>query len=200
MKNLLFFLLAISSDCFSQNKEKTETTNITKVTFITPGASYEKKAGKFQSIFFEAFASISGYMAFSTNQEPGTRTGLYIAPALALQYRYYYNSARRKAKGKRTEMNSSNYVCSKFQTVFSNGSISPAYLTENRRRAINMFGIAWGIQRNYKRRFSLDINLGGGYLFTKVTATTTGQLINKNVGKFTSVGEIRLGFWLNKNK
>jgi hypothetical protein len=45
-------------------------------------------------------------------------------PALALQYRYYYNAARRRAKGKRTEMNSLNYVSALVETDFYKENVS----------------------------------------------------------------------------
>ena len=129
----------------------------------------------------------------------GTTSSIYFDPALTLQYRYYYNSAKREAKGKRTEINSLNYVCAIVETTFSKESISSSYYPEKNHRAINIFGLAWGIQRNYQKRFSLDLNLGPGYLYTKVTTTNdAGQFIHKNIGQLTTVGQINLGFWLNK--
>ena len=96
-------------------------------------------------------------------------------------------------------MNSLNYLAGIVEITFSKESISSSYLIEKDRRAINVFGIAWGFQRNYPKRFSLDINFGPGYLYTRVTTMNdTGQLITKNAGQFITVGQINLGFWLNK--
>lgn len=105
-----------------------------------------------------------------------------------------------KQKEKRTAMNSLNYVCAISEISFSKASVSDSYFNEEKRRAINSFGIAWGFQRNYPKRFSLDLNLGIGYLFTKGTTTNDlGEIITKNIAQATSVGQINLGFWLNKS-
>ncbi len=75
----------------------------------------------------------------------------------------------------------------------------PHITPETNRRAINTFGLAWGFQRNFQNRFSLDLNLGGGYLYTKATTINdAGQFISKNAGQFTTVGQLNLGLWLNK--
>ncbi len=95
----------------------------------------------------------------------GNTSFIYFDPALTIQYRYYYNYIKREAKGKRTEMNSLNYVCSILQTVFSKENISSSYYPETNQRAINTFGLAWGFQRNFQNRFSLDLNLGGLSLY-----------------------------------
>jgi len=199
-KNLfLFLLLPISTTCFSQGDGKSEITDVTKATFFNPGISYEKTIGKFQSFYAQAFMNTSFGLGYSSSL--GNTSFIYFDPALTIRYRYYYNYAKREAKGKRTEMNSLNYVCSILQTVFSKENISNSYYPETKRRAINTFGLAWGFQRNYQNRFSVDLNLGGGYLYTKVTTTNdTGQFISKNVGQFTTVGQVNLGFWLNKRK
>ena len=129
----------------------------------------------------------------------GFTSFIYFDPALTLQYRYYYNTVKREAKGKRTEMNSLNYLSAIEQTTFSKNSISSSYYAEIDRRAINAIAIAWGFQRNYHNRFSLDLNIGGGYLYTRVTTkNNSGQFITNHTGKFTSMGQINLGFWLNK--
>jgi hypothetical protein len=70
------------------------------------------------------------------------------------------------------------------ETVSSNGDTDI--------RSLNSFGIAWGISRNYKKRFSLDLSIGPGYYYTKRTTVSEGGI--------TLVGQISLGFWLNKRK
>lgn len=193
----LFLLMLISTNCFCQNKQSTEITNVTKVTFFNPGISYEKRIAKSQSLYAQLFMNTSFAIGFS--DALGTTSYIHFDPAVSLQYRCYYNFRRREDKGKRTEMNSLNYLAGIVETTFSKESISSSYLIEKDRRAINVFGIAWGFQRNYPKRFSLDINFGPGYLYTTVTTMNdTGQLITKNAGQFIPVGQINLGFWLNK--
>lgn len=199
-KKILFFaLLFISINCLSQDKNEIDITDITKITFLNPGLSYEKRIGKFQSLYAQAFMNVSAYFFYSSSQ--GTSAGVHFDPALTLQYRYYYNAVKRQEKGKRTEKNSLNYISPIFSTVFSKARISSSHYAENNRRAINKLGLAWGFQRNYEKRFSLDLNLGLGYLFTKASLPgATGQTITKRVGKFTTQGQLNLGFWLNKVK
>lgn len=192
-------LIFISTNCFSQHKEEPDITDVTKVTFFNPGASYEKRIGKLQSLYAQAFMSTSLGLGFS--DALGTTFNIHFDPGFTLQYRYYYNSAKREAKGKRTEMNSLNYVSAISETVFSNGKISSDYLPEEKKRAINILGVAWGFQRNYRKRFSLDLNLGIGYLFTTATTTDdTGQHSTGNVGQLTTTSQFNLGFWLNKRE
>lgn len=187
-KNIFFLLLLFTAtNCFSQDQEKFAITDVIKVTFLNPGVGYEKPIGKFQSLYAQAFINTSFAIGYSSSL--GNTSSIYFDPALTLQYRYYYNFAKREAKGKRTDMNSLNYVSLLMQTIFSKESISSSYFPEENRRAINTFGIVWGIQRNYKKRFSLDLNLGLGYFFAKVTTTNyQGQYISKNIGQSTFVG------------
>jgi len=190
-------LLLISVNCFSQDNEKRVITDVTKATFLNPGISYEKAIGKFQTLYGQAFMNTS--FGFSYSSSLGTNAYIYFDPALAIQYRYYYNFARREAKGKRTEMNSLNYVSAILQTVFSKGAISSSYFNETNRRPVYTFGLAWGLQRNFPKRFSLDFNLGGGCVYAKsTTLDDAGHYVSKNAAEFRTFGQLNLGFWLNK--
>jgi hypothetical protein len=174
-------------------------TDVIKITLINPGFSYEKNIGKLQSLYAQAFMNTSFGIGYSSSL--GNTSYVHFDPAISLQYRYYYNLNSRLAKGKRTEMNSLNYLTSIIETTFSKGRISPAHFDETKRRAINALGLAWGFQRNYPRRFSLDLNFGAGYLYGKVTTMDlSGQSLSKNSGRFTTVGQFNLGFWLNRKK
>jgi len=198
LKNIfLLLLLLISTHSFSQDQEKSEISDVTKATFFNPGIGYEKKIGKFQSLYAQAFMSTTIGLGYSSSF--GFTSFIYFYPALALQYRYYYNSAKRKAKGKRTEMNSLSYVSTFVETAFYKETVS--FNGEKDLRTLNTFGLAWGFQRNYQKRFSLDLSFGLGYVFTKqTTINDAGQFITKNTGEITNVGQIGLGFWLNRRK
>jgi hypothetical protein len=188
-----FFLILISANCFSQEKTINDIRDITKAAFLDPGISYEKRIGKLQSLYGQAFLSTSAYIGYS--DALGNTSEINFYPALALQYRYYYNWAKRNAKGKRTEMNSLNYISAITETAFYKENVTG----QNDLRNLNTLGIAWGLQRNYPKRFSLDLNFGLGYAFTKeTTINDTGDFITKNAGEFTTIGQISLGFWLNK--
>lgn len=196
-KTLFIAFLFLNTYCFSQDKGDATVTNVTKITFINPGASYEKSIAKRQTIYIQAFMNISGTIEYS--EYGGNTSTFYLDPAFTIQYRYYYSLKRRDNKGARTAMNSANYLTAVYQDVFSKRRISNDYYDETKRRAIHTVGIAWGMQRNYKRRFSLDLNLGVGYLFTKSTLPYSSyQTPKEHSGTFTIPGQLTLGIWLNK--
>ena len=195
----ILFSLVISINCFSQKIIQTDIVDITKATFLKPGISYEKRIGKFQSIVGQAFMNTSFSIGYSSSF--GITSNITFDPALSFQYRYYYNYDRRQNKGKRTEMNSLNYLSPTFVTIFSKNAISTSHYFENNRRPINTAGIVWGIQRNYRKHFSLDFNAGVGYLFTTaILPDNTGKTIKQNVGRLSTLGQLNLGFWLNRRK
>lgn len=199
MKLLYFCLFLSAGICHAQSHTNTDVTNITKLTFLNPGISYETRVGKWQTIYAQGFLNTSAYFSWSSSL--GTNSGVYFDPAATAQYRYYYNAANREAKGKRTEMNSMNYVAGIVETIFTQAAADEYHLKEVDRRPVTTIGCAWGIQRNGLKRFSLDLNLGIGYLFTKGTmyngdySTDTHTV---NVSKITGIGQLNLGFWLNK--
>jgi hypothetical protein len=198
-KKCFLALLFITTNCISQENNKTGITDLTKVTFLNPGISYEKGIGKFQSLYIQGF--MTTFCACGYSGSSGNTSTFYFDPALTIQYRYYYNAAKRWEKSKQTGMNSLNYISPILETVFSKRRVSSSHYVENNRRTINKIGVAWGFQRNYKTRFSLDFNLGLGFLIAKATLpNNTGQIITKNAGHFTTVGKLNLGFWLNRRK
>ena len=130
---LLLLMSMVLENCISQNKKNPDISDVTKATIFNPGISYEKRIGKFQSLYAQAFMNTSIGLGYSENF--GNTSSIHFDPALTLQYRYYYNSAKREAKSKRTEMNSLNYVSAIEQTTFSKNSISSSYYAEKDRRA-----------------------------------------------------------------
>ena len=191
---LVTLLMAFTS-CFSQ--EERDITNLTKITFLNPGISREVRVAKLQSIYLQAFMNTSAYFSYSSSL--GTDGGVYFDPAATAQYRYYYNAKKRAERGKRTEMNSLNYITGLVETIFTTAAISDGDLNEDKRRPVTKIGAAWGIQRNGSKRFGLDLNLGLGYVFAKGTQYDISGL-NKSspVSQFTILGQLNLGFWLGK--
>jgi hypothetical protein len=191
-------LLFATVAAFSQQDE-TDVSNVTKVTIINPGLSYEARIGKFQTLYMQGFMSMSGY--FSYSDALGTESAFYFDPAADIQYRYYYNGRKRFEMEKRTEMNSMNYVTVMSEFIFSKMRLTTDYIDESKRRAISRFGVGWGFQRNYAQHFSLDLNLGFGYLLSKGTSYNwNGQLTTKTISTPTFMGQFNIGFWLNKSK
>jgi len=188
MKPTLFFLcLLIINKAFTQYRNEPGVVNLTKISFVTPGFSYEQKIGRFQTLYGRAFLNPSGYAGYS--DALGYRSHLYLDPAITIQYRFYYNALRRESKGRRTEMNNLNYFAPVFKTAFN---------AENSQRSIHKTGIVWGLQRNYRRRFSLDLNIGVGYSFAKEGHTENGEITAGQISEFTTIGQLNLGIWLNR--
>ena len=144
--------------------------------------------------------STSAY--FTSSSTFGTHGGVYFDPAAKAQYRYYYNAEKRSEKNKRTEMNSMNYVGGLVQTVFTDVAYTDDHVHEDKRRPINTIGIIWGLQRNGSKHFSLDLNLGVGYVFGKGTKLdeVTWTLYSSAVSEVTAIISLNLGFWLTSKK
>ena len=196
LNRTFFFLLMLASvNCFSQDRVNTDIRDVTKLTVFGPGISYEKRIGKLQSLTLQALLSPEIYIGYSSALGNMSRIDVY--PALALQYKYYYNVVRRNRKEKRTQMNSGNYLSAMTEIYFYKDRILTN--SEEDLRSSKVIGILWGLQRNYQSRFSLDLGFGLGYIFTKqTTINDAGQYINENIGEFTNIGQISLGFWINK--
>jgi hypothetical protein len=191
-----FILILIPANCFCQSIGNSDIANVTKITFFNPGISFEKRIKTFQSLYVQIFMNTSFSIGYS--EALGNTSSLYFDPAATLQYRYYYNSAAREAKGKRIEMNSINYVSFILETTLITERILLVDYTKKEHYPLIKFGAGWGFQRNYKKRFSIDLNFGVGSLFAKTTTNGTGQLAIKNIRKFTTLGQLNLGFWLNR--
>jgi len=188
-------LMFCSITSFSQENKETDVRDITKATFFDPGISYEKRIGRLQTLTFQALLSSAIYIGYS--DALGNTSGIDFYPAVASTYRYYYNSGTREAKGRRTEMNSLNYFGALAEVSFYKPEIPVD--DDDEVRSLKTFGVVWGFQRNYPKRFSLDLNFGIGYALTKETVVNdAGQYATRNVGKITNVGQIAFGFWLNR--
>lgn len=198
--NCRFLLTAISFlftlTGFSQNSDEVDITNIMKVNIINPGLSYEQRIGKLQSLHVQAYMSPSFGVGFS--DAIGTTSFFYIDPAVNLQYRYYYNARRRQEKGKRTEMNSLNYIGPVYDALFSKERVYPSGAIKTYKGTIHRAGALWGFQRNYPSRFALDLAAGPVYLYSKVKFQSGNDITEVTTNEFDVMIQIRLGFWLNK--
>lgn len=203
---LVLVLIPVASTTFSQTWPAKEpipdVTDISKVT-LHPGFSYEKRIGRHQTLYGQVFPTIN----FSFDFEDGiggsnSEYSFYIDPAIFLQYRFYYNAGRRQRKGKRTELNSMNYIGVVDRTVFSKHPINSNYDMEKHYRTMNMLGAVWGLQRNFDRsRISVDLNVGPAIAFAKTTSTNlSGHTETYIHNEFSLFTQFDVGFWLNKRK
>jgi len=146
------------------------------------------------------------HLSLAYSNSVGFNNNLSIDPSATIQYRFYYNALHRKFKGKTTELNNLNYMAVIFKTDLSTRQILFSnrqeylmdFVTDNKRRLVNQAGIVIGMQRNYKGHLSLDLNIGPAYLFTKQAINMAGQPTTVNVSSITFMGQLTLGFWLNR--
>jgi hypothetical protein len=193
-------ILAILLTCLpfatSAQEEAIDATNVTKINLLNPGISREMKLGKNQTLHVSAMMNIIFQTVISSSF---SETNLFIDPAATAGYRYYYNFEKRAERGKRYEKNSGNYVSAFSGLVFTKAPISSDHYEEVSRRALGIIGTCWGLQRNYRGHFSLDLNLGIQYQFGKATFfhPTTGQLTREGSGLLVPTANLTLGIWLN---
>ena len=195
-KVFLFSFLLAATDCFSQPETTSDITDITKLTIINPGISYEKRIAKLQSLNFHAGLSFSAYYSYS--DALGTSSGINYYPALGIGYRYYYNATRRIAKGRRTEINSMNYLGPIHESLLQRRLVYNSVNYETRLQSIHTLGVIWGMQRNYPKHFSLDAHVGLGYVYGN--ADVFGRKSNNLGERLTIITSFDIGFWLKRRK
>lgn len=148
---VLLFCTTMASAQFGKNCELRQF----KVNILNPGLEYE--------------------MALGTNTTLDIRAGLQVAidplvsnvyeeigffPAIAGQYRYYYNFEKRQRNRKQIYGNSANYVAPAVAVFF------PDIRTINNEVVQGAFGYAGlvtGLQRSYNSGFNFSIDIGAGY-------------------------------------
>ena len=88
--------------------------------------------------------------------------GYSIRPALDVQFRYYYNLSKRLQQGKKIAHNSGNYIAGVV------GGAGPAIAKSDNVYVSDFtltLGALWGIQRNYGKRFMMNVGVGPGISF-----------------------------------
>lgn len=186
----LSILSFLSVSSFAQTED---VTNVAKVTLLNPGLSYEARIGKYQTVHGQLFMNTSAYG--ETDGFGNADFDFYFDPAATLQYRYYYNAEKRLEKEKRIDKNSMNYVAGVGEVFFSKMPLKAFSLEEAERRPVWRFGAVWGLQRNFEKHFSVDLNLGLGYMSSKETVSTGQAPTTVNIGQVTFLGQLNIGFW-----
>ncbi|WP_276485974.1 hypothetical protein [Paraflavitalea pollutisoli] len=195
---LVVSLIGWSVGCLAQQPKTPDVETVTKVTILNPGIGYEHPIGHHQTLYLQGMFSISGSLGYSGNL--GWLSELYIHPALSLEYRYYFGWKRRLERGKRVALNSANYLAGFFRTDFPERYYwNNAGSLDRFRKAIHALGVTAGMQRNYRGRFSLDLNIGFGHTIEPGYTDASGYWYTKN-SQFYFPGRLSLGIWLNKRK
>lgn len=198
----LLFCFAIAHYASAQYREKVEDTTTTdvedvlKLTVVSPGIGYEMPVGKYQTLYLQGFLSLNGGIGYSGSL--GWSSFFYAEPAASVEYRYYYNFEKRQRQQRRVAKNSLNYLSPFFQTRIARRFwINDEGYVEHKGRLVHSLGALWGMQRNYKSHFSLDVNIGVGFYFREEPFTDRHGNDQKHNGRFTIPGRFSIGFWLN---
>jgi len=178
---LIFFLTSITTTLLGQKYEEERlTVPVTKITILEPGFAHEFPVGNKSTLFLRA--GFTGTLAKDYYDEI---TGVLFRVFGSATGRYYYNFNKRNMMGKNTKRNSANYFALLF-LVGSEPLNKDIDYDQQLNNSLLNYGVVWGIQRNYASRFSLDLNIGLGYV---KAGSITGV---------SPVGELNIGIWLGK--
>ncbi len=199
MKNLTHLLftvfLLLTSNVFAQDTTSV-ITNVTRITILNPGISFEMRTGKTSTVYLHAYTTTLSSIGYSSTF--GWSTQFQFDPSLSLQYRFFHGIKRRQERGKRIEKNSLNYIAPVYQVSFSKNALSDGVYVNNSRRPINELGVVWGMQRNYASRFSFGFNAGPGIFFGKDRIEDPMGSYTVNITGFTLVAHLELAIWLGR--
>lgn len=195
---MLFAGLLVQATTLAQDSTSTDLTTVTTITILPPGVSYEHPVGRHQSLFVHPHLGISAEWGSSLYR--GSYFEVDVDPSLSLQYRRYYNRARRAEKAKRIERNSGNYLAALYALSFSRDAMWDDHLEEEHRRPIHIMGVVWGMQRNRAKRFSFGLQGGVGYFYTRGTEWDDNAMLWKTVhgGNVMLLLDFSLGLWLGR--
>lgn len=187
-----FFFCFIIFNTSAQKKQSASITNVAKINLFNPGVSYEKKINSNQTLYLNAFYNPS--LSLTNNGFLSNTAKFVFEPSAAIQYRFYYNIPLRADK--MNMLNSYNYVCPVFELSFSKKNVMLFNDINNKYTATNKIGALWGMQRNYKSHFSLDFNIGVGYIsYNTKREISPNQFLNIQVSTIRPMGHLNLGFY-----
>ncbi|SIS86845.1 Protein of unknown function [Zobellia uliginosa] len=148
---LLLLLICQANAQFGKNCELRQM----KVNLLNPGFEYEMALGTNTTFDVKAGMQV-GLDPLRSNvyEELG------FFPAVAGQYRYYYNFEKRQQNRRQIYGNSANYVAPAVAVFF------PASRTINEEKVKGAFGYAGlvtGLQRSYDSGFNFSVDVGAAY-------------------------------------
>ena len=126
-----------------------------KINLLNPGLEYEMALGTNTTFDINA-----GIQVALDPLLPVVYSEFGIFPAVAAQYRYYYNFEKRQRKRKQIYGNAANYVAPAV-VVFFPGSRTIA--NENVEGAFGYAGMVTGIQRSFDSGFNFSVDVGAAY-------------------------------------
>ena len=151
---LAALLVANTTACFAQSTLE----KVGKVSLGLQGAefSYELPLGK--SLLLESAAGLGVGMEAYKDNISYSFYFLDPVPFVSTQLKWMYNREKREAKEKNNANNAGNYVG--LQTKYSFGSNNNLSLHK-----VLLSDIHWGLQRSLGTKFTLNTNVGLGYMY-----------------------------------
>lgn len=175
----LFFVLAIftlNSSLQAQEDNGANTLGSFRIDILTPGIGGELQLRPTQTL--EGSLNLGFGFGYSNAEFDGAGSNNYflLAPNMHLQYRYYFNRAKRLEKGKSIYNNSGLFFG--VHTQYSGPEI---FTTNDRYSANNGFQIGpiFGAQKTFQNNLQLGFSMGYGYnsaYSTSLPASFLGSL------------------------
>ena len=131
-----------------------------KINLVNPGLEYEMAMGVNTTFDIKV-----GVQVALDPSQPDVYDNLGLFPAVAAQYRYYYNFENRQRKRRQIYGNSANYVAPA-AAVFFPGTRTVA--NRELKNTISYAGAVTGLQRSYDSGFNFSIDAGAAYYFGTV--------------------------------
>lgn len=126
-----------------------------KVNLINPGLEYEMALGVNTTLDVKA-----GLQVALDPLVPDVYGELGFFPAVAAQYRYYYNFEARQRNRKTIYGNSANYIAPAVATFFPDARTIDNAVVKG---AFGYAGLVTGVQRSYDSGFNFSVDAGGAY-------------------------------------
>lgn len=147
----LLFSSMLASAQFGKNCELRQF----KINILNPGVEYEMALSTNTTLDFKAGLQFALDPLVSNIYEE-----VVFLPAVAGQYRYYYNFEKRQRNRKQIYGNSANYVAPAVATFF------PGSRTVNNevvKGAFGYAGLVTGLQRSYNSGINFSVDVGAAY-------------------------------------
>ncbi|WP_432223112.1 hypothetical protein ACRASX_16335 (plasmid) [Flavobacterium sp. TMP13] len=174
----LYLLLTFNLIAFSQTNTVLVEKNQYKINILIPGIVYEHGFSSRNTLY----SDLSFGFGYRKSDFYGESKWSFF-PKINEQFRHYYNLEKRSVKGKNINNNSGNFIA--LNAIYNFKSLSTTNEYDENTSSFTIAPI-WGIQRTYKRKFNLELQLGAGLnidqfetQFTPVINFTLGWVIGK---------------------
>jgi len=153
-KKLLVVLLFGTSFIYAQYGKNCEIRQY-KINLVNPGLEYETGLGVNTTLDIKVGLQVAIDPSVA---EPYTDYGFF--PALAAQYRYYYNFDRRNRNGRQIYGNSANYIAPAAAVFIPGPRTIDNVIVKD---VISYVGAVTGLQRSYNSGFNFSVDVGAAY-------------------------------------